>query len=53
MYASVNLTGDITAEVNASSSKGRIDLNTAVTGLVAILVSLGVLGFQIRVRGVV
>ena len=50
MYASVNLTGDITVEVNASFSKGRNHLNT---GLVAILVSLGVLGFQIRVRGVV
>ena len=50
MYASVNLTGDITVEVNANSSKGRIVLNT---GLVAILLSLGVLGFQIRVRGVV
>ena len=50
MYASVNLTGDITVEVNASSSKGRIGLNT---GLVAILVTLGVLGFQFRVRGVV
>ena len=46
----VNLRGDITVEVNASSSKGRIDLNT---GLVAILVALGVLGFQFRVQGVV
>ena len=50
MYASGNLTGCITVDVNASSSKGRIDLNT---GLVAILVALGVLGFQFRVRGVV
>ena len=50
MYASVNLTGCITVEMNASSSKGRIDLNA---GLVAILVALGVLGFQFGVWGVV
>ena len=43
MYASVNLTGDITVEVNASSSKGRNHLNT---GLVAIFGVAGGVGFS-------